>query len=291
LIGFRIAGGPPRGLTPVAASKTIAAMRLLKLGSAVVLVLGVLAVAAPAQTSVPTVAVTVSRSAVTVNPAGPIAAGPTRFTFTSSGKAELNADLVTLRAGVTADQVRRAASRNPERALALVFLEGGVALGHDAASDTLTVTLRPNTTYYVVSSLGRSVALAPLATTGTSNGARAPKPDARIRMVDYGFRGPKALPRRGVIRVANQGAAFHFAIAFPLRPGASARHVGRALRSGSERGIGRLVAGPPVNVQNLISPGTVNDETVRFGRRGRFAFVCFFGEHNRLGMYRIFRVR
>jgi hypothetical protein len=266
-------------------------MRLLKLGSAVVLALGGLAVVAPAQTSVPTVAVTVSRSAVTVNPAGPIAAGPTRFTFTSSGEAELNADLVTLRAGVTADQVRRVASRNPTRALSLVFLEGGVALGRDAASDTLTVKLRPDATYYVVSTTERSAVLAPLATTGASNGAEAPEPDARIRMVDYGFGGPATLPRRGVIRVANRGAAFHFAIAFPLRPGASARQVGRALRSGSESGIGRIVAGPPVNVQQLISPGTANDQTVRFGRRGRFAFVCFFGEHNRLGMYRIFRVR
>jgi hypothetical protein len=30
---------------------------------------------------------------------------------------------------------------------------------------------------------------------------------------------------------------------------------------------------------------------VSFGRRGRYAMVCFFAEHNRLGMYRIYRVR
>ena len=48
---------------------------------------------------------------------------------------------------------------------------------------------------------------------------------------------------------------------------------------------------PPVSVQDVISPGSVNDNQVRFARPGRYAMVCFFGAHDRLGMYRIFRVR
>ena len=51
------------------------------------------------------------------------------------------------------------------------------------------------------------------------------------------------------------------------------------------------MAGRPLSLQSLISPGTTNDNAVRFPRRGRYAFVCFFGEHNQLGMYRVFRVR
>ena len=52
-----------------------------------------------------------------------------------------------------------------------------------------------------------------------------------------------------------------------------------------------MVAGEPVDVQGLISPGSTNDNEVSFARRGRFAMVCFFSEHNKLGMYRIYRVR
>lgn len=74
-----------------------------------------------------------------------------------------------------------------------------------------------------------------------------------------------------------------------MRPGVSAKRAGRALRGG--KGIGKIVAGPPVSVQDVISPGSVNDNQVRFARPGRYAMVCFFGAHDRLGMYRIFRVR
>jgi hypothetical protein len=232
---------------------------------------------ATAQTSVPTVAVTAAGGNITLEPSGPIAAGPTRFTYRGSG--EFN--LATLRAGVTLDQLRRTLSRNEEAALRLVFLEASSGPGHP-----VTVTLRPNTTYVVA---GGSTLTS--FTTGTATGARAAEPDARIRMVDYGFRGRKTLPRNGRIRVQNLGTTVHFAIAFPLRPGVGARRVGRAFRGGNERAIGRVVAGEPVDVQGLISQGSTNDKRVRFPRRGRYAMVCFFGEHNRLGMYRVYRVR
>jgi hypothetical protein len=52
-----------------------------------------------------------------------------------------------------------------------------------------------------------------------------------------------------------------------------------------------VVAGEPVDVQGLISQGSTNDNEVSFGRRGRYAMVCFFSEHNRLGMFRVYRVR
>ena len=82
-------------------------------------------------------------------------------------------------------------------------------------------------------------------------------------MVDYGFRGPSALPRNGSIRVANRGTALHFAQAFPLRPGVSDKRIGGALRDGDDKAIGRLVAGAPVTVQDLISPGSTNDNRVQ----------------------------
>jgi hypothetical protein len=159
-----------------------------------------------------------------------------------------------------------------------------------APGKAVTVDLRPNVTYVAAVGQGRSTALTSF-TTGAPNGAQAPRPDGRIRMVDYGFRGAKTLPRNGRIRVENAGTALHFAIAFPLRPDVSNRQVGRALRGTNERALGRVVAGEPVDVQGLISPGSTNDNEVSFGRRGRYAMVCFFSEHNKLGMYRIYRVR
>jgi hypothetical protein len=256
-------------------------VRRLKLALGAILLLAVPVTIAAAQTSVPTVAVTHARGSITLEASGPIGAGPTRFTY--SGRGQFN--LVTLRPGVTLDQLRATLSRNEEAALGLLFLEASAGPGR-----SLTVDLRPNTTYVVGGGAGRSAALTTF-TTGAPTGARAPSPDARIRMVDYGFRGPNTLPRNGTIRVQNEGTTFHFALAFPLRPGVADRQVGRAFRSGNERAIGRIAGGPPVSVQDLISQGTTNDNEVRFARRGRYAMVCFFGEHNRLGMYRVYRVR
>jgi hypothetical protein len=253
----------------------------LRLALAAILLLGVPVALSAAQTSVPTVAVSAAGGNITLAPSGPIAGGPTRFTF--SGRGELS--LATLRAGVTVDQLRQTVARNEDAALGQVFLEATVARGR-----AVTVDLRPNTTYVAAAGSGRSQAITTF-TTGASSGARAPRPDARIRMVDYGFRGPKTLPRNGRIRVQNDGTTFHFALAFPLRPGVRGGQVRRAFRGGSERAIRRIVGGQPVDVQGLISQGSTNDNEVRFGRRGRYAMVCFFGEHNRLGMYRVFRVR
>lgn len=257
-------------------------MRRLKLACGAVLLLGIPVTLAAAQSPVPTVAVTANGSSITLTPSGTLAAGPTRFTF--AGRGEF--DLATLRAGVTVDQLSQALSRNPEQALSLVFLEASAP----EPGRAVTVDLRPNTTYVAVSFAGRSSTVTSFAT-GAPSGARAPAPDARIRMVDYAFKGANTLPRNGRIRVQNQGSTFHFAIAFPLRPGVSNKQAGRALRGGGDKAFGRIVGGPPVTVQGVISGGTTNDNEVKFARKGRYAMVCFFGEHNRLGMYRVYRVR
>ena len=160
------------------------------------------------------------------------------------------------------------------KSLGLVFIEAAATAG----GPVVTVNLRPNTTYVAVVIAGRRQAFTTF-TTGGPNEARAPRPDARIRMVDYGFLGPTTLPRSGRIRVQNAGTTLHFAIAFPLRPGVSDRQVDRAFRGTNEQALGRVVAGDPVNVQGLISQGSTNDNEVRFSRRGRNAMVCFFSEH------------
>jgi hypothetical protein len=257
-------------------------VRRLKLACGAILLLGISVTVAAAQAPVPTVAVTASGSSITLTPSGALAAGPTRFTF--AGKGEF--DLVTLRAGVTVDQLRQTLSRSQDAALGLVFIEASAP----EPGREVTVDLRPNTTYVAVSIAGRSSALTSFAT-GAPSGAQAPAPDARIRMVDYAFKGANTLPRNGRIRVANRGSTFHFALAFPLRRGVSNTRVGRVFRGGNEKALGRIVAGPPVTVQGVISQGSTNDNEVRFARKGRYAFVCFFGEHNRLGMYRVYKVR
>lgn len=243
---------------------------------------------ATAQPGVPTVAVTAGQGSISVSPAGPIAAGPTRFTFRSRGRGASEAFLATLRAGISEAEMRRALRRGPDAVLGLIFIEAAGAPSNPPSS--VTVDLRPNIPYYAILLAGRTTAVTSFEV-GERGGSTAPRPAASIRMVDYGFRGKGTLPRNGLIRVRNDGSAPHFALAFPLRPGTRQRQVARAFKGGSDRALGQIVAGAPVSVQGLISPASTNDNQIRFQRPGRYAFVCFFGEHNRLGMYRTFRVR
>ena len=68
----------------------------------------------------------------------------------------------------------------------------------------------------------------------------------------------------------------------------------RAVIDGLPADVVTLALGYDVDAiakKGLISPGSTNDNEVSFGRGGRYAMVCFFSEHNKLGMYRIYRVR
>jgi hypothetical protein len=258
------------------------------------LALGVVA-SGVAQQSPPTVPITASESTLTVGAPGPLAAGPTRFELSRAGGGDLDIGIAALRPGVTAEEALTALrSPRPEDVLDLIHLDAGLTLPQGQQRRAVTVELRPNATYFVVNATGDRSADWEIQgfTVGAPGTAAAPRPDARLRMVDLRFRGDATLPLNGVVRVENAGYAPHFAVAFPLRRGASAQAVGRALRRDDQRRLGRLVdVRSAVEVQSLITRGAVNYNEVRFPRRGRYALACFFSGHHMQGMYRFVRVR
>lgn len=258
------------------------------------LALGVAGVVA-AQTPAPTVTVTASTSSTTLPSTGPLAPGATRFEVVKSGNGEVALTMAALRPTVTVDQFTAALKRDPNDAIEMAYLDGSVDLGAREARKALTFTLRPNATYAVANTSGENPAswtVTSFTTGGQANGAATPRADASVRMIDLRFGGASVLPRNGVVRFENRGWAPHFALALPLRRGADTRAVGRALRGGSERQLGRLVDfASGSEPQGLITRGAVNYNEVRFRKRGRHVLVCFFEGHNAQGMYRFVRVR
>jgi hypothetical protein len=267
----------------------------VKVACGAVLALAVAATVAAAQAPVPTVAVSASASAVTVG--GEVPAGPVRMEFTKSGGGPpISAYVATLRAGVTPEQLQQTLSQDADAALGLVFLEAAASLPTAGATRAVTFDVRPNVVYAIVAIPEQENAPQIGFTTFTSgaapSGATAPAADATVRMVDYGFRGAGTLPRGGTVRVVNAGSAFHFAFAVRIRPGVGNRQVARTLRRGSDRAFARAFQfNRSIELQGTISPGTTNTNEVTFPQGGRYALVCFFGGHNRLGMYRVVRVR
>jgi hypothetical protein len=267
-------------------------------------IIAAVAAVATAQQPVPTVAVTASPTAVALQPAGPLAAGPTRFQISrAASRTGLSVYFAVLVPGYTFQDVQAALRRDDRtrgsQSLGMVSIVSSVAFSGAETRRDVTFTLKPGLSYIMVTepeaqgdNPPASRGFGTFATTTQANGAPVPQPAATIRMVDLRFRGSTTLPRRGVVRVENFGGGAHIAVAFPLRSSVTSAQFGRAIRSDNERALGRLLAGQPTLLQNILSGGgNSNDQTVSFARSGKYALVCFVDQHNVLGMYRLVRVR
>jgi hypothetical protein len=250
-----------------------------------------------AQGPPPTVTVTAAGTTLTVSPGGPLAAGQTRFEFVRSGEGEPEISIGALRPGVTVEQFTAAlrTDRSGSSAIEMVHIVGGAGLNEGVQRHVATFALTANTTYVAINIEGENPQgweVVSFATGGASGGAAAPQADATVNMIDNRFTGARTLPRNGTIRFRNRGWAPHFALAARVRAGASTAAVGRALRGGNERALGRVLDFRSViEPQTLITRGADVVNEVRFPRAGRYALICFFEGHAQQGMYRVVRVR
>ena len=265
-------------------------MRSVRMACGALLLVGVFAAVAAAQGSPPTVAVTAGKGTVTAQPAGPLAAGPTRFEFTRSGNADVSVYLVTLRAGVTVDELQKVIKS--DASLGLVFLEGSASLSADAPTRAVTVNLRANVNYVLVSQVGNTYAFTPARDDGDAErrdgaGARRHDPHGRLRVPRVeDAAAQRRHPRRATTaRRSTSRSPSRCARARPTSRWAARSAAGARRRSAGSR------PGRPSSVQDVLSPTTTNDNEIKFPKAGRYALVCFFGEHNALGMYRVVKVR
>jgi hypothetical protein len=258
---------------------------------------------AVAQSPAPTVTVNATPTAVSVDPAGPLAAGPTRFSFVRpAGGKDVAVYVALLVPGVSVDQLAKTLSREDgtdrDSSLGLVSIQASAALDAGVNQRAVTFTVKPGLTYVVVSeeqTEGNGPvkrAFTTFISSGDANGATAAKPAATVRLQGLRFRGPSTLPRKGVVRFENRDGVAHFALAFPLKKGTTTAEFRKALFAGSERAFGKVVSGAPYMAQNIISGGdTSNDEELSFPKGGKYALVCFIDQHDRLGMYKLVTVK
>ena len=270
----------------------------MRVAAFVVAVVGLSLVAAgagAAQTPPPVVTVNVTATTLTVGATGPLPAGPTRFEFVNGDDGVPELAIAALRPGTTLDAFTAALRSSPDAAIELIHIDGGASFSPGTARRVVTMTLRASSTYVAVNLSGdnpQDWEITPFSTSDQSNGASAPRADARVRIFDLRFGGAKVLPRNGVVRFENAGWAPHFALAAPLRKNAKQRAVARALLRNAQGPLERLLNFErSIEAQSLITRGAVNYNQLRFPQRGRYVMVCFFEGHNTQGMFRFVRVR
>jgi plastocyanin len=264
----------------------------------------IVAAQAGGQQVAPTVTVTASPTAVSVSATAPLPAGPTRLDIVRpAGTPDIGVYVALLVPGYTVDEISRELALEDKgkggASLAMVAIQASVAIEGKATHQALTFNAKPGLTYYILAepnadSKGKvkQRAFATFTTSTDSNGATAPAPDATIRFQGLSFKGASTLPRTGTVRFENRDDTNHFALAFPLRSGVTTKQLGKAVKSNSDAAFGKLAAGPPELIQNVISGGyTANDQELTFAKKGKYGLLCYIDGHQLLGMYRIVTVK
>ena len=62
-----------------------------------------------------------------------------------------------------------------------------------------------------------------------------PKPEATVRSIEFGLRGPKTLHDGELVAFANKGFLVHMDVAFPVKSMKSAKVAVNDLRAGNEK--------------------------------------------------------
>jgi len=130
--------------------------------------------------------------------------------------------------------------------------------------------------------------------TAAKSPATLPAPRATIRSIEFGFRGPNTLHDGELVRFENEGFVVHMDVAFPVKNTTLAKRVVKLLLAGKEKGLEKLVSGPPVTFAGPLSHEAFQQETIT-AKPGVYVQACFMDtqdgrSHTQLGMERIIHI-
>jgi hypothetical protein len=247
--------------------------------------------------TLPTVNATVSPTAITIS--GALQSGAVNIASTGTGK-EPEVVLIKLNAGVSVDEVvaylaSNKPSDDPNTVSPFGSIVFDVEAGKGKATEAQTV-LAPGQ-YVAVNAEGEKSSKWPhssFVVAASPTPAALPAAQATEKTIEFGFRGPAVLRDGEVVRFENEGYLVHMDLGFAVKSKKAARLVAQGLLTGHEKGLEKLVAGPPANFAGPLSSGAFQQETIS-AKPGWYVQVCFMPTqdgrpHTRLGMERIIKI-
>ena len=254
------------------------------------------AVAAQAST-LPTLSIAINPSSATVG--GTLQSGAVNVLTTDTGVKEAAVIVFLLKPGVSVAEAEKFSkekkgNHDPNNASELGSIVFDTEANPGKAGEGQTY-LQPGQ-YVVLVAAGEGEA--ELRTSFTVSAAKSPvalpAPQATIRSIEFGFRGPSTLHDGELVRFENEGFLVHMDVAFPVKNAKAAKRVVAALLSGKEKGLEKLVAGPPVTFAGPLSHEAFQQETIT-AKPGVYVQACFMDtqdgrSHTRLGMERIIKI-
>jgi hypothetical protein len=253
--------------------------------------------AGSAQAAMPTLTISATASAVTV--AGTPQAGGVNIITKSTGVKEAGILLIHIRSGSTGAEVFSFLSAHHGGGTANEASKfGSIVFDNEApsgkGSEAQTTLEAGEYIVLVTGEKGPNGIHSTFAVAASPVNPALPAAAAKIRAIDFGFKGASTIKTGEVVGFENEGFLVHMNFAFPVKSKKAAAKVMAALRSGHEKGLEKLIAGPPVSFAGPVSHGAYQQETIS-AKPGFYVEVCFMETqdgrpHTKLGMERILRI-
>jgi len=225
--------------------------------------------------------------------------GGVNVVMTNGGKKEASAILFLMKPGVSANEVeaflksKQAQDPNAASRFGSIVFDAESIPAHGTSE--VQTSLAPGE-YLALAASGHGSPKLHTAFTvaAATNPVALPKPQATIRSIEFDFRGPSTIHEGELVRFKNQGYLVHMDLAFPVQSKKAAEEVAAGFRTGKSKGLGKLLVGPPVSFQGVVSHGAYQQERIT-ARPGWYVQVCFMETqehepHTLLGMERPLRI-
>ena len=254
------------------------------------------AVASAQAATLPTITIAVTKTSITVG--GTTQSGAVNVVSSAgAGVKEATAILFLLKPGATVAEVETAlkqgAGKDPNKATkyGTIVFDAEAPGGGKNESQTY---LQPGN-YVALGGTGEGgpKLKAPFTVTAAASPAALPTPEATIRSIEFGFRGPSTLHDGELVRFENEGYLVHMDIVFPVKNHSDAQKVVKDLLTGKEKGLEKLIIGEPFGAGPLSHEAF--QQTTITAKPGWYVEACFMEtqdgrDHTRLGMERIIKI-
>jgi uncharacterized cupredoxin-like copper-binding protein len=278
--------------------KTMSRTTLLSAAAGIVAAASLVVAGSVQASTLPTLSIAITPSTATVS--GPHESGGVNVAVTDTGVKEGAVILGHLKPGVTlAEAEAFQKEKKAEGDLNKVAKIGSIVADTEAnpgAKSELQTKLEPGQYIVLVAQgeKGHAKILANFTVTAAKSPATLPTPQATIRAIEFGFRGPSILHDGELVAFENEGFLAHMDVAFPVKSNKAAKQAVKLLLAGKEKGLEKLFAGPPVTFTGPVSNGAYQQQTIT-AKPGIYVQACFMNtqdgrEHTRLGMERIIKI-
>jgi len=266
--------------------------------SLLLVAIGLLSAGSTQASTLPTLSLTLTKSSITVG--GSTQSGAVNVVTTATGVKEATAILFLLKPGVTfedvenAKQVHGSAGKDPNitSKYGSIVFSAEASPGHSWEAQTY---LQPGQYVALIPGEGKgSKAHETFTVSAAASPTALPTPQATVRSIEFGFRGPTTLHDGELVRFENEGYLVHMDIAVPAKSKSAATKIVKDLLLGKEKGIEKLAAGEPITFAPPISHEAFEQETIT-AKPGWYVQACFMEtqdgrDHTRLGMERIIKI-